>query len=71
MTDDDIKQIFFYCDQHEPNAIIADEVDIVQFARKIAAFIEPQIRADEHQRCTQIASDLNTEVGKILDRLKP
>jgi hypothetical protein len=40
MTDDDIKQIFFYCDKHEPNAIIADEVDIIQFARRIEAFLK-------------------------------
>lgn len=40
MTDDDIKQIFFYCDVHQPNAIIADDVDIIQFARKIEAFLK-------------------------------
>lgn len=71
MTDDDIKQIFFYCDVHQPNAIIADEVDIIQFARKVAAFVEKEIREEEHARCAQIASDLNTEVGKVLWKLKP
>jgi hypothetical protein len=40
MTDDDIKQIFFYCDQHEPGALIAEEVDIIQFARRIEAFLK-------------------------------
>lgn len=47
MTDDDIKQIFFYCDQHEPNAIIADDVDIIQFARKIEAFVKENLAKEE------------------------
>jgi hypothetical protein len=71
LSEETVKQIFFYCDQHEPNALIADEVDIVQFAHKIAAYIEPLIAAKEHQRCVQIVSDMNREVANALNNQKP
>ena len=71
LSEETIKQIFFYCDQYEPNALIADEVDIVQFAHKIAAYVEPMIAAKEHQRCVQIVSDMNREVANALNNQKP
>ena len=71
LSEETVKQIFFYCDQHEPNALIADEVDIVQFAHKIAAYVEPMIAAKEHQRCVQIVSDMNREVANALNNQKP
>ena len=71
LSEETVKQIFFYCDQHEPNALIADEVDIVQFAHKIAAYIEPLIAAKEHHRCVQIVSDMNREVANALNNQKP
>ena len=71
LSEETIKQIFFYCDQYEPNALIADEVDIIQFAHKIAAYIEPMIAAKEHQRCIQIVSDMNLEVANALNNQKP
>ena len=71
LSEETVKQIFFYCDQHEPNALVADDVDIVQFAHKIAAYIEPLIAAKEHQRCVQIVSDMNREVANALNNQKP
>jgi hypothetical protein len=71
LSEETVKQIFFYCDQHEPNALIADEVDIVQFAHKIAAYVEPMIAAKEHQRCVEIVSNMNREVANSLNNQKP
>jgi hypothetical protein len=71
LSEETVKQIFFYCDQHEPNALVADDVDIVQFAHKIAAFVAPTIAAKEHQRCVQIVSDMNREVANALNNQKP
>jgi hypothetical protein len=71
LSEETVKQIFFYCDQHEPNALLADVVDIVQFAHKIAAYVEPIIAAKEHQRCVQIVSDMNREVGNSLNNQRP
>lgn len=71
LSEGTVKQIFFYCDLHEPNAVVADDVDIVQFAHKIVAFVEPIIAAKEHQRCVQIVSHMNPEVSRSLENQKP
>jgi hypothetical protein len=71
LSEETIKQIFFYCDLHEPNAVVADDVDIVQFANKIAAFVEPIIAAKEHQRCVKIVSHMNPEVSRSLESQRP
>jgi hypothetical protein len=71
LSEESIKQIFFYCDQHEPNAVVADDVDIYQFAQKVAAFVQPMIALKEHQRCVKIVKDMNTEVARALENQRP
>jgi hypothetical protein len=71
LSEETVKQIFFYCDQHEPNALVADYVDIVQFAHKIAAYVEPMIAAKEHQRCVKIVTEMNREVASALSNQRP
>ena len=71
LSEETVKQIFFYCDLHEPNAVVADDVDIIQFAHKIAAFVEPIIAAKEHKRCVQIVSHMNQEVARSLENQRP
>jgi hypothetical protein len=71
LSEEEIKQIFFYCDEKSPNAIYADEVDIIQFAHKIAAYVAPILSMKEHQRCVQIVSDMNKEVGNALNNQRP
>ena len=43
LSEETVKQIYFYCDEKRPDAIYADDLDIVQFANKIAAFVEPSL----------------------------
>jgi len=71
LSEEEIKQIFFYCDEKLPTAIYADEVDIIQFANKIAAYVAPTIAMKEHQRCVQIVNDMNREVANALNSQKP
>jgi hypothetical protein len=71
MTDDMIKQVFFYCGNNSKNACLANDVDILEFARKIEAVLTPTIQLQEHHRCVKIVSDLNKEVGKKLATLRP
>jgi len=66
-----IKQVFFYCDEKRRDALIADEVDIVQFAEKLEAVIAPMIRLEEHQRCVTIVGHMNPEVAKGLNTQRP
>ena len=71
LSEDTIKQIYFYCDIHEENAVIANEVDIKQFARRILEVAEIEIKKQEHQRCVELVADMNREVARTLDTLKP
>ena len=71
LSDEEIKQVFFYCDRHEPNAVIADEVDIVQFAHKIEAIVQIEAAKREHQRCVEIVNEMNREVAKALNNVRP
>ena len=71
LSEETIKQIFFYCDEKLPDAIYADEVDIIQFAHKITAYVAPIIAMKEHQRCVQIVTDMNKEVGNALNNQRP
>lgn len=71
LTEDLIKQVFFYSDEKRKDALIADEVDIVQFAQKLEAVIRPIIARQEHQRCVRIVSHMNREVAKGLESQRP
>lgn len=66
-----IKQIFFQSDRPRKNAMIADEVDIVQFAEKLEAVLRPMIAREEHQRCVKIVSHMNREVACGLENMRP
>lgn len=68
LSDDMIKQVYFYC---ENKGGPVGEVDILDFARKIEAVITPTIKLQEHQRCVKIVMDLNSEVAKKLHSLRP
>ena len=71
LSEEEIKQVDFYCDEKLPDAIYADDLDIVQFAHKIEAYVTPTIAMREHLRCVQIVSQMNLEVGKALSNQRP
>ena len=71
LNEEIIKQIYFYCDEKLPNAIYADEVDIIQFAEKIAAYVAPMAAAREHRRCVEIVRDMNKAVAEALENQRP
>ena len=71
LSEEEIKQVYFYCDEKLPNAIFANDLDIIQFANKIELYVTPTIAMREHQRCVQIVSEMNPEVGKALSNQRP
>jgi hypothetical protein len=71
ITEELVKQVFFYSDEKRKDALIADEVDIVQFAQKLEAVIRPIIARQEHQRCVKIVSHMNREVACGLENMRP
>jgi len=71
ITEDLVKQVFFYSDEKRPDPLIADEVDIVQFAEKLEAVLRPLIAAEEHKRCVTIVAHMNREVASALANQRP
>jgi len=71
LSEEEIKQVYFYCDEKLPDAIYANDLDIIQFAHKIEAYVAPTIAMREHLRCVQIVSEMNPEVGKALSNQRP
>jgi hypothetical protein len=71
LSEELIKQIFFYSDEKRKDPLIADEVDIVQFAEKLEAVLRPLIAAEEHDRCVTIVANMNLEVASKLANQRP
>jgi len=46
MSDDEIKQVFMYCENDDPNGVYA-EVDVLEFARKIEAYVLANPKTEE------------------------
>ena len=66
-----IKQIFFYSDEKRKDPLIADEVDIVQFAEKLESVLRPLIAAEEHERCVRFVEQMNPECAYHLSKRRP
>jgi len=71
LNEDLVKQVFFYSDEKRKDPLIADEVDIVQFAEKLEAVLRPLIAAEEHKRCVTIVAHMNREVASALANQRP
>ena len=71
LSEDLVKQVFFYSDEKRPDPLIADEVDILQFAQKLEAVLRPLITAEEHKRCVKIVAHMNREVANSLAGQRP
>ena len=71
LSEELVKQIFFYSDEKRPDPLIADEVDILQFAEKLEAVLRPLIAAEEHKRCVKIVAHMNREVANSLAGQRP
>ena len=71
LSEELIKQVYFYCDEKLPNAIYADDLDIIQFAHKLEAVIAVEYARKEHTRCVAIVKDMNRAVGEALENQQP
>jgi hypothetical protein len=71
LSEELIKQVYFYCDEKLPNAIYADDLDIIQFAHKLEAVIAVEYARKEHVRCVAIVKDMNRAVGEALENQRP
>jgi len=71
LSEELVKQVFFYSDEKRKDPLIADEVDIVQFAEKLESVLVPLIAAEEHKRCVKIVAYMNSEVASALANQRP
>lgn len=71
LSEETIKQIFFQSDQYRKDPLLADEVDVMQFAHNIELYVAVEYARKEHQRCVGIVSELNREVARALDSQRP
>jgi hypothetical protein len=71
LSEETIKQIFFQSDRPRKDPLIADEVDIVQFAHNIEAYVQVECARKEHARCVEIVKDMNRNVGEALENQRP
>lgn len=58
MSDDDIKKIFWSHNDKDPNGVYADEVNIIDFARKLLAA--------ERQRCIDVIQPHSPTLAALL-----
>ena len=66
LSNDEIKQIFFHCNNKSPDGSYADDVDILEFGQKVAAVVALKAVKEERQKCIEFVMSLNTEVGRAL-----
>ena len=71
LNEEVVKQIFFQSDYPRKDALIADEVDILQFAENIEAFVAVEYARKEHARCVAMVMEMNSAVGEKLKTLRP
>ena len=62
MSDDDIKKLFWSHNDKDPKGVYADEVNIMDFGRKV----EAAARAEERQRIIDIARQHSPSLAALL-----
>jgi hypothetical protein len=71
LSEETVKQIFFQSDRPRKDPLIADEVDIMQFAHNIESYVAVECARNEHARCVAIVKEMNRAVGEALDNWPP
>ena len=71
LSDDLIRQTYFYCENKDSEGCYASDLDILEFGKKLEAVLVPLVQKAEHERCVSIVTALNREVGNALSSQKP
>jgi late competence protein required for DNA uptake (superfamily II DNA/RNA helicase) len=71
LSEETVKQIFFQSDRPRKDPLLADEVDIMQFAHNIELYVGVECARKEHARCVEIVKDMNRAVGEALENQRP
>ena len=71
LTEQQIKEIFMQSDFPRKNALIATEVDIVQFAHNIEKEVAMKYAREERAACIEFVRSLNKDVARALEDKRP
>lgn len=67
ITDAKIKALFLECENKNPEGLYADDVDLLEFGRKLEAVAREDAAIEERDACIKFVRSLNTEVAKALE----
>jgi hypothetical protein len=72
ISPEDIKQVFFYCENTDPDGYYADGVDILEFGQKIAAFALSQKKPIDDGEILDFMLGVNLTANgyELFDRVK-
>lgn len=71
LTEQQIKGIFMQSDFPRKDALIATEVDIVQFAHNIEKEVAIKYAREERAACIEFVRSLNKDVARALEDKRP
>lgn len=61
-----VKQVFFYVDDKDPKGFYADNVNLLDFARKMDAVLSTRHRSAERDRCMDIIRQHDPKLAELL-----
>lgn len=67
MTENQVKNIFLECDNEDPNGMYANDVDLLEFAKKLEDHFDVEFSKREQAKCITFVRSLNVEVAKALE----
>jgi hypothetical protein len=67
ITDTQIKGIFLDCNNKNPDGLYADDVDLLEFGRKLEEMARKESATEERDACIKFVRSLNVEVAKALE----
>ena len=70
LTNMQIKAIFMECDNKSPDGLYADDLDVLEFGRKLEEVARKNGAEDERAECIKFVKTLNSEVAKALEDLR-
>jgi hypothetical protein len=66
ITEETIKQVFFYCDNKNPAGIYVSDADLMEFSEKLIAVVGKSIADAERAECLKIVEALNPEIARVI-----
>ena len=70
IDNEDIKQIFFHCTHKDPNGFYANDVDIIEFGQKVAAYALSQKKPMSEDDILDFMMNIKLDGDALLDRVK-